>query len=192
MVEMTETARILNTATAKSLVILDEIGRGTSTYDGVSLAWSIVEFIHDHVCCRTLFATHYHELTELETTFSGVKNYNVSVQEWDEKIVFLHKIIAGAADRSYGIQVAKLAGVPDWVNRRAEQILKKLESSNQTEENREAIKQASDGSDGSSGMQLTLFEVVDHPLVDKIKNLNPDQLTPIEALNLISEIKTEL
>ena len=139
-----------------------------------------------------MFATHYHELTELETTFSGVKNYNVSVQEWDEKIVFLHKIIAGAADRSYGIQVAKLAGVPDWVNRRAEQILKKLESSNQTEENREAIKQASDGSDGSSGMQLTLFEVVDHPLVDKIKNLNPDQLTPIEALNLISEIKTEL
>ena len=102
------------------------------------------------------------------------------------------RIIAGAADRSYGIQVAKLAGVPDWVNRRAEQILKKLESSNQTEENREAIKQASDGSDGSSGMQLTLFEVVDHPLVDKIKNLNPDQLTPIEALNLISEIKTEL
>lgn len=117
MVEMTETARILNTASARSLVILDEIGRGTSTYDGVSLAWSIVEYIHDHIGCRTLFATHYHELTELESTLSGVKNYNVSVREWQEKIVFLHKIVAGAADQSYGIHVARLAGIPDWVNR---------------------------------------------------------------------------
>ncbi|MEM9413177.1 MAG: DNA mismatch repair protein MutS, partial [Planctomycetota bacterium] len=116
MVEMTETARILNTASSRSLVVLDEIGRGTSTYDGVSLAWSIVEYIHDHIGCRTLFATHYHELTELENNFSGVANFNVSVQEWDEKIVFLHKIIAGAANKSYGIHVSQLAGVPPWVS----------------------------------------------------------------------------
>ena len=128
MVEMTETARILNTASASSLVILDEIGRGTSTYDGVSLAWSIVEYIHDHIGCRTLFATHYHELTDLESQLSGVRNYNVAVKEWEEKIVFLHKIIPGCADKSYGIHVAQLAGVPSLVNLRAEQILKKLET----------------------------------------------------------------
>ena len=119
MVEMTETARILNTASASSLVILDEIGRGTSTYDGVSLAWSIVEYIHDHIGCRTLFATHYHELTDLESQLSGVRNYNVAVKEWEEKIVFLHKIIPGCADKSYGIHVAQLAGVPSLVNLRA-------------------------------------------------------------------------
>ena len=112
MVEMTETARILNTATPRSLVILDEIGRGTSTYDGISLAWSVVEHLHEHVGCRTLFATHYHELTDLEKSLPGVKNLNVAVREWQEEVVFLHKIIPGAADKSYGIHVARLAGVP--------------------------------------------------------------------------------
>ena len=112
MVEMTETARILNTATPRSLVILDEIGRGTSTYDGISLAWSVVEHLHDHVGCRTLFATHYHELTDLEKSLSGVKNLNVAVREWQDEVVFLHKIVEGAADKSYGIHVARLAGVP--------------------------------------------------------------------------------
>ena len=112
MVEMTETARILNTATPRSLVILDEIGRGTSTYDGVSLAWAIIEHLHDQVGCRTLFATHYHELTDLESSLPGIKNLNVAVKEWEENIAFLHKIVDGAADKSYGIHVARLAGVP--------------------------------------------------------------------------------
>ncbi len=143
MVEMTETARILNTATSQSLVILDEIGRGTSTYDGVSLAWSIVEYLHDQIGCRTLFATHYHELTELEESLEGVQNFNVAVQEWDEKIVFLHKIIPGGADKSYGIHVARLAGVPNWVNSRAEQILQKLEASGEAEQQREVVKSTS-------------------------------------------------
>ena len=112
MVEMTETARILNTATPRSLVILDEIGRGTSTYDGISLAWSVAEYLHDRIGCRTLFATHYHELTDLEKSLPGVKNLNVAVREWQDEVVFLHKIVAGAADKSYGIHVARLAGVP--------------------------------------------------------------------------------
>ena len=116
MVEMTETARILNLATPRSLVILDEIGRGTSTYDGVSLAWAVVEHLHDRIGCRTLFATHYHELTDLAQSLSGVRNWNVAVREWNEKLVFLHKIVPGAADKSYGIHVARLAGVPREVN----------------------------------------------------------------------------
>ena len=123
MVEMTETARILNTATPRSLVILDEIGRGTSTYDGISLAWSVVEFLHEHVGCRTLFATHYHELTDLEKSLSGVKNLNVAVREWQEEVIFLHKIVPGAADKSYGIHVARLAGVPREVIQRSKEIL---------------------------------------------------------------------
>ena len=157
MVEMTETARILNTASSRSLVILDEIGRGTSTYDGVSLAWSIVEYVHDHIGCRTLFATHYHELTSLEATFTGVKNYNVSVQEWDEKIVFLHKIVKGAADKSYGIQVSRLAGVPDWVSQRAEKILERLESEHESEDIRATLQSESPRNKNEIGMQMTLF-----------------------------------
>ena len=118
MVEMTETARILNTATPRSLVILDEIGRGTSTYDGVSLAWAIVEYLHDQIGCRTLFATHYHELTDLAADAArSVRNLNVAVREWEDQVVFLHKIVDGAADKSYGIHVARLAGVPREVNR---------------------------------------------------------------------------
>jgi DNA mismatch repair protein MutS len=127
MVEMTETARILNTATSRSLVILDEIGRGTSTYDGVSLAWSVVEYLHDCIECRTLFATHYHELTELEHTLARVRNFNVAVREWNDDLVFLHKIVPGAADKSYGIHVAQLAGVPRDVVDRSKQILERLE-----------------------------------------------------------------
>ena len=127
MVEMTETARILNTATNRSLVILDEIGRGTSTYDGVSLAWSVVEYLHDHLGCRTLFATHYHELTDLESSLSSVKNLNVAVREWEDRVVFLHKIVAGSADKSYGIHVARLAGLPRAVIERAKEVLTNLE-----------------------------------------------------------------
>ena len=120
MVEMIETARIVNMATARSLVILDEIGRGTSTYDGISLAWSVVEWLHDRIGCRTLFATHYHELTDLEKSLTGVRNLNVAVREWQDEVVFLHKIVAGAADKSYGIHVARLAGLPARADRAVE------------------------------------------------------------------------
>ena len=190
MVEMTETARILNTATNRSLVILDEIGRGTSTYDGVSLAWAIVEYLHDQIGCRTLFATHYHELTSLEDEFKGVCNYNVAVREWDEKIVFLHKIVAGAADKSYGIHVAKLAGVPDWVNQRAESILQRLENKNDVEHNRATIQ--SESSSGKTEIQMTMFGVTDHPLIEKIKELDPNQLTPMDALEMVNQWKQEV
>jgi DNA mismatch repair protein MutS len=189
MVEMTETARILNTATNRSLVILDEIGRGTSTYDGVSLAWAIVEFLHDQIGCRSLFATHYHELTALEEDLGGVTNYNVSVREWEEKIVFLHKIVPGSADKSYGIHVARLAGVPSWVNRRAEKILDRLETKNDVEENREAIKSSNNRS--QSGIQMTLFEA-EHPLIDRIRTLEPNHLTPIAALEMLQQFKEEV
>jgi DNA mismatch repair protein MutS len=192
MVEMTETARILNTASPRSLVILDEIGRGTSTYDGVSLAWAIVEYLHDQIGCRTLFATHYHELTELATDFAGVKNYNVAVKEWAEKIVFLHKIVCGSADKSYGIHVAKLAGVPGWVNQRAEQILSKLESSTEMADNRENLRIRPQQRDASGQIQLTLFGTATHPLIDKIKALDANHLTPMNALEMLHQWKDDL
>jgi DNA mismatch repair protein MutS len=134
MVEMSETANILNNATARSLVILDEIGRGTSTFDGLSLAWSIVEHLHNHVGAKTLFATHYHELTELAQRLARLKNFNVAVREWNDQIVFLRKIVEGGTDKSYGIQVARLAGVPRAVVDRAKQILRNLEESELTPE----------------------------------------------------------
>ena len=192
MVEMTETARILNTASARSLVILDEIGRGTSTYDGVSLAWSIVEYVHDHIGCRTLFATHYHELTSLESTFTGVKNYNVSVQEWDEKIVFLHKIVKGAADKSYGIQVSRLAGVPDWVSNRAEKILKRLEAEHESEDIRETLRTDANRSKQESHLQMTLFEVADHPMIKELRKLDANQISPMQALEMLHQWKSDL
>lgn len=188
MVEMNETARILNTATNKSLVILDEIGRGTSTYDGVSLAWAIVEYLHDEIGCRTLFATHYHELTQLEKSLQYVRNFNVTVKEWQNNIVFLHKIVPGAADKSYGIHVAQIAGVPAWVNSRAETILNRLESDNDSP----TLTAGGLPDKNESGMQMTLFEMVDHPLLEKIKRLDPDHVTPIDALQLIGDWKQEL
>jgi DNA mismatch repair protein MutS len=129
LVEMIETANILNSATPNSLILLDEIGRGTSTFDGLSLAWSIVEYIHNtpSISAKTLFATHYHELTELENVLSGVKNYNIAVKEWNDKIIFIRKIKRGSADQSYGIQVARLAGIPEKVIKRAKEILSNLE-----------------------------------------------------------------
>nr|MDQ6940730.1 DNA mismatch repair protein MutS [Verrucomicrobiota bacterium] len=130
MVEMNETANIVNNATARSLVILDEIGRGTSTFDGLSIAWSVAEFLHDKIKARTLFATHYHELTKLAEERSGVCNYNVAVREWNEQIIFLRKIVPGGADRSYGIQVARLAGLPKEILNRAKDILAHLEKPN--------------------------------------------------------------
>ena len=187
MVEMTETARILNTASPRSLVILDEIGRGTSTYDGVSLAWAIVEFLHESIGCRTMFATHYHELTKLEETLTGVANYNVVVREWNEEIVFLHKIERGAADKSYGIHVANLAGVPSWVNRRAEQILQQLES---TQSGGNDVRSAA--SRQTSEIQLTLFGASTHPLIDKIRRIDTNHVTPMSALQMLNEWRQEL
>jgi len=132
MVEMTETALIANHATEQSLVILDEIGRGTATYDGLSIAWSVAEHLHDQVRCRTLFATHYHELTQLADSRPALNNYNIAVREWNEQIIFLRQIIPGAADKSYGIQVARLAGLPDSIIARAREILRGLENMTET------------------------------------------------------------
>jgi DNA mismatch repair protein MutS len=182
MVEMTETAHILNTATERSLIILDEIGRGTSTYDGVSLAWAIVEFIHDEIKARTLFATHYHELTDLARELPQVQNLTVLVREWDEKIVFLHQIVPGATDKSYGIHVARLAGIPSPVNQRAKEVLARLEADYLTPDNQPKIARRRSKSDR---VQLTLFGPPTHPLLDTIRNLETDALTPLESLQLV-------
>ncbi len=184
MVEMTETARILNTATSRSLVILDEIGRGTSTYDGLSLAWSVAEYLHEHVGCRTLFATHYHELTDLAQSLAGVRNLNVAVREWQEDVVFLHKIVEGAADKSYGIHVARLAGVPRAVIDRAKDILAELEN-----EHLDALGQVKLARPQppvkKTQIQLTLFGPADHPVLDEIRQFSLEQTTPLGALQQI-------
>jgi DNA mismatch repair protein MutS len=200
MVEMTETARILNTASPRSLVILDEIGRGTSTYDGLSLAWAVVEYLHDRIGCRTLFATHYHELTELAQRLPGVANYNVAVREWQDSIVFLHQIVPGAADKSYGIHVAQLAGVPREVNQRAQQILADLEGGRrqadaQSSDSHAQPKRRSDG--GQTGarndhFQLTLFQLADHPLLDEIRALDLDGTSHRQATELIAAWQEQL
>lgn len=189
MVEMTETARILNTATSKSLVILDEIGRGTSTYDGVSLAWAIVEFLHDEVGCRTLFATHYHELTDLAQSMERVTNLNVLVKEWDNHVVFLHKIVAGAADKSYGIYVARLAGVPHQVNERAKQVLAQLESDHIDDSGKSRI--VSRRRDRRGDLQLSLFASAEHPVVAELRNLDVNSLTPVQALVELEKLRCQ-
>ncbi len=191
MVEMTETARILNTATPRSLVILDEIGRGTSTYDGISLAWSVVEYLHRHIGCRTLFATHYHELTDLEQSLDGVKNLNVAVREWQDEVVFLHKIVDGAADKSYGIHVARLAGVPREVVERSKDILAQLEEEHLDAEGRAKIARRPDKPKRRE-IQLTLFGPADHPLLDDIRQVTLDQTTPLEAFQLIKQWQDSL
>ncbi len=191
MVEMTETARILNNATPRSLVILDEIGRGTSTYDGLSLAWAIVEHLHDQVGCRTLFATHYHELTDLAGTLAGVVNLNVSVKEWEDHVVFLHKIVPGAADKSYGIHVARLAGVPRSVNERAKQILAQLEAEHVDDQGRPKIG-AGRGRRSRGDIQLTLFAPLEHPLLETIREAEIDRLTPLDALQLLHKWQMQL
>jgi DNA mismatch repair protein MutS len=191
MVEMTETARILNTATPRSLVVLDEIGRGTSTYDGISLAWAIVEHLHDAVGCRTLFATHYHELTDLAQSLAGVRNLNVAVKEWEDHVVFLHKIVPGAADKSYGIHVARLAGVPRSVNERAKQILAQLEAEHLGPDDRPKLAvKAKKGRKGD--MQLTLFAAPEHPVVDELRKLDLNALTPLEALQRLAELQARI
>ncbi len=191
MVEMTETARMLNTATPRSLVILDEIGRGTSTYDGISLAWSVVEYLHEHVGCRTLFATHYHELTDLEKSLPGVKNLNVAVREWQEELVFLHKIIAGAADKSYGIHVARLAGVPRAVIERSKEILAQLEEEHLDAEGRAKIARPRPA-EKKTHLQLTLFGAAKHPFADELRKLDLNNLTPLAAMQLLQRWQEEM
>jgi DNA mismatch repair protein MutS len=201
MVEMTETARILNTATSRSVVILDEIGRGTSTYDGLSLAWAVVEDLHDRVGCRTLFATHYHELTRLAAELPRLANYNVAVREWQGEVVFLHQIVAGAADKSYGIHVAQMAGVPRGVNRRAREILAALEGSGPSSSgqqghaaNGSSPRRLDRGRRGAAGahFQLTLFEMAEHPLLDAIRNVELDATSPRQALELLHQWQEQL
>jgi DNA mismatch repair protein MutS len=187
MVEMTETAAILNTATAKSLILLDEVGRGTATYDGLAIAWAAIEYLHARTRAKTLFATHYFELTELAEQLSGVKNYHVAVKETPSGIVFLRQVSPGAADRSYGIEVAKLAGLPDEVIRRAREVLAEHENS----ESRLTARIA--GGDSAEGRpQLTIFTPLSQPVVEKIRELDLDSLTPLNALNLLAELKKQV
>ena len=189
MVEMTETARILNSASDRSLVILDEIGRGTSTYDGISLAWAVTEFLHDQIRCRTLFATHYHELTELTKTLPETSNWNVAIREHGDDIVFLHKIVEGPADKSYGIHVAKIAGLPREVVERAQVILAQLESDHVDESGKVKIPERKTK---SRDRQLSLFIEPDHPVIEKLRSLDIEQLTPIAALQKLNELRESL
>ncbi len=190
MVEMAETARILNAATPRSLVILDEIGRGTSTYDGISLAWAVTEHLHDVIGCRTLFATHYHELTELTQTLPAASNWNVAVREDADDVIFLHQIVAGAADKSYGIHVARLAGVPRQVVERARVILESLESDHVDEKGRPKV--PARATRPSARQQLTLFEPPPHPLLEEIRELDLDQMTPLAALEKLHALRDGL
>ncbi|MDR0520398.1 MAG: DNA mismatch repair protein MutS [Planctomycetaceae bacterium] len=193
MVEMTETARILNQSTQHSLVILDEVGRGTSTYDGLSLAWAIVEYLHNRIDCRTLFATHYHELTDLSETMDGVCNLNVAVREERGEVVFLHKIIRGAADKSYGIHVAKLAGVPSEVVERSQVILNELETQHYQSRRTGAEQKSAVPSGGTKfsvgGVQFSLFGSDDHPILAALRELDVNGLRPLDALKLVSDWK---
>ena len=190
MVEMTETAVILNTATARSLIVLDEIGRGTATYDGLALAWSVIEHIQSNIGAKTLFATHYHELTELADTLTGIRNLHVSVKEAGDQIIFLRRVEPGRADRSYGIEVARLAALPLAVIERAREILALHERSEQevTEELTPAPRRRS----APPSLQIQLFEPVNHEIADRIRALNLDQLRPIEALQILSDLQAEL
>jgi DNA mismatch repair protein MutS len=188
MVEMTETAAILNTATAQSLILLDEMGRGTATYDGLSLAWAAVEHLHDNVGARTLFATHYHELTLLADRLPRLKNLRVTVKETANGIVFLHTVEAGAASKSYGIEVARLAGLPNQVIARAREVLK-LHERAETQQVATAL-QAVERTAGP--MQMTMFTPLSQRIVDRIAELDLDGLTPREALALLAELQREL
>ena len=188
MVEMNETASILNNLSERSLVLLDEIGRGTSTYDGISIAWAISEYLHEHPAkAKTLFATHYHELNEMTKTFSRIKNYSVSVKEVKNNVLFLRKLVPGGSEHSFGIHVAKMAGMPQQVVQKAGKILKKLEKSHSSEEITDKLEQAS-----ADEMQLSFFNL-DDPLLEEIRDeilhLDIDTLTPVEALMKLNEIK---
>lgn len=188
MVEMVETAAILHNATQRSLVVLDEIGRGTSTYDGLAIAWAVAEYLHDAsmLGCKTLFATHYHELVELSKTLTRVGNYNVAVIEEEEKVIFLHRILPGATGRSYGVHVAKLAGLPKVVTTRAREILSWLEAVKPNGQKKHFVSDRD-----KKRAQLPLFEPR-NAIVDDLLNLELATITPLEALNKLSEIQDQL
>ena len=194
MVEMSEAANILNNVTDRSLVLFDELGRGTSTYDGISIAWAIVEYLHEHsgVNARTLFATHYHELNEMEKHFARIRNYNVSVKEVDGKVVFLRKLVEGGSEHSFGIHVAQLAGMPHTIIKRANAVLEALEqeSSNVGAAGKPEMEQVAARANATA--QLSFFQLDDPVLCqvrDEIAGLDINNLTPMEALNKLNEIK---
>jgi DNA mismatch repair protein MutS len=193
MVEMNEAASILNNLSTRSLVLFDELGRGTSTYDGISIAWSIVEYIHENpkAHARTLFATHYHELNEMEKTLQRVKNFNVSVREVDGKVIFMRKLVPGGSEHSFGIHVARLAGMTSTVVKRAEQVLSELERNN-SGEGISRPNTANISAADSATSQLSFFQLDDPVLCqirDEILNLDVNNLTPLEALNKLNDIK---
>jgi DNA mismatch repair protein MutS len=192
MVEMLEIANILNNAGPRSLIVLDEVGRGTSTFDGLALAWAIVEHVHDKIRARTLFATHYHQLTELATRLKGVCNMNVAVREWNDEIVFLHKIVEGGTDRSYGIHVARLAGVPQELIDRARQILADIEEDAEDLAPRIAKRSRRGGQQTEGLQQLGLFAAPRSEIEREIEKLDLDRLTPIEAMLILRELKQKL
>jgi DNA mismatch repair protein MutS len=188
MVEMNETAGILNNLSEKSLILLDEIGRGTSTYDGISIAWSIAEYLHEHPKFRakTLFATHYHELNEMAVTMPRIKNFHVSVKEHGNKVIFLRKLVPGGSEHSFGIHVAKMAGMPKEVLRKANEVLEQLEKMHKETGNKSGKKSVTDN------FQLSFFQLEDPCLKnikEEIENLDINTLTPVEALMKLNEIK---
>jgi DNA mismatch repair protein MutS len=188
MVEMSETSAILHTATRRSLVLLDEIGRGTSTYDGISIAWSVSEHLHNAVGCKTIFATHYHELTQLADNLVAVRNYNVQVREVGDQVLFLHRLQPGGADRSYGIEVGRLAGLPPVVIKRATELLRLLEAEQIVPRTGRAPALPTDARDS----QLALFGVMTHPVVQQLRNLEPNAMTPIQALEMLARLVDEV
>jgi DNA mismatch repair protein MutS len=190
MVEMSETGAIVHGASRRSLVLLDEIGRGTSTYDGVSIAWAVTEHIHENLGCRTIFATHYHELTQLGDLLPGVKNMNVVVREVGDDIVFLRRLMDGGADRSYGIQVARLAGLPDEVIARARELLTELEGTHSHGGEGLGRRGAHRPRSEAPPDQLSIFQR-EHPVVGRLRSVEPDGLTPREALDLLYKLKKE-
>ncbi|HEY0303409.1 MAG TPA: hypothetical protein VGC44_00480, partial [Longimicrobiales bacterium] len=180
MVEMQETAAILHNASPRSLVLLDEIGRGTATYDGVSIAWAVTEYLHEYANCKTIFATHYHELTQLADFLPALVNFNVAVKEVGHEIVFLHHLQPGGADRSYGIDVGRLAGLPTHVVGRAREILRQLEGAHTGQQFRPHA---------GSVDQLSLFQVAEPAIVERLRRTDVNAMTPIQALNVLSELK---
>ena len=187
MVEMSEMSNILNNATPNSLLIIDEIGRGTSTFDGLSIAWAVLEYIADKERCgaKTLFATHYHELTELEGKLQGIKNYRISVKEVGDDIIFLRKIVRGGADKSFGIQVARLAGLPQEVIKRAKDILHELEASDINIDHDSILDKANAG----APQQITLFGPASpNDIMQELRNVDVNSITPMEALNMIYDL----
>jgi DNA mismatch repair protein MutS len=193
MVEMQETAHILRHVTGRSLVLLDEIGRGTATFDGLSIAWAVAEHIaKDPKGPKTIFATHYHELVDLASDLSTVGNLHVTAREWQDTVVFLHKIEPGGSDRSFGIQVARLAGLPAPVVVRAQEILRNLERTEFDREGRPRIAHSEEAAAPAEGRQLSLFSGSGQAVLDDLRRADPDQLTPLQALALLSELKKRL